>query len=172
VQADLDAADTTPTADEELARQVAAALQPEAELATSIGDHLPYVDDAGQLRDPAIQRDRPNPDSRLFGQATTRTRYRGHANHPSRRGLTEGDAIGARTSLHPLGWTQGLAAQVCLARFAEMLELAAMAANQLITQAAAMNARLKRNVRRTAATIRSFLLLRRPNSIIKSFHSK
>jgi hypothetical protein len=53
-----------------------------------------------------------------------------------------------------------------------MLELAAMAANQLITQAAAMNARLKRNVRRTAATIRSFLLLRRPNSIIKSFHSK
>jgi hypothetical protein len=107
VQADLDAADTTPTADEELARQVAAALQPEAELATSIGDHLPYVDDAGQLRDPAIQRDRPNPDSRLFGQATTRTRYRGHANHPSRRGLTEGDAIGARTSLHPLGWTQG-----------------------------------------------------------------
>jgi hypothetical protein len=40
--------------------------------------------------DSAIQRDRPNPDGRLFGQATTRTRHRGYANPPSRRGLTEG----------------------------------------------------------------------------------
>jgi hypothetical protein len=53
-----------------------------------------------------------------------------------------------------------------------MLELAAIAANQLITQATAMNARRRRNVRRTAATIRSFLLLRRRNSIIKTFPSK
>jgi transposase len=47
--------------------------------------------------DSAIQRDRPNPDSRLFGQATTRTRHRGYANPPSRRGLTEGMPICARS---------------------------------------------------------------------------
>jgi hypothetical protein len=40
------------------------------------------------------------------------------------------------------------------------------AAILLITPAAAMSARLERNMRRAAATIRSFLLLRRRNNLI------
>jgi hypothetical protein len=48
-----------------------------------------------------------------------------------------------------------------------MLELAAMRASMLlITPAAAMSARLERKMRAAAATIRSFLLLRRRDSMI------